>query len=169
MNMARAKTSPAAEPQPAGPAPKPRQLRSKGPLGPSEADIVVYAGLAEGHLTGTPENLVIKTKAIMHLVTDRPAFASAIAHKHLVETNAEVALPDQMNRLNLAMRSLPATDREAAVAGSLELVDAALQDAFRILLFTDEAKPEVPDCFKGWKASKPDNRSTPAVITLTRD
>lgn len=145
-----------------------RKLRSKGSLNPSEPEVTVYAGLKDGAITATPA-IQIKTKAVSHLATDNGALADAIAHKLRIEGDELNSLATRVSRLGYDMRLLPFDERDVAVAGSLELIDIALQDAFKVLLFTDEAKPELPPEFNGWKASKPDSRSTPAVITLTRE
>lgn len=154
---------------PAAPiAPFKRKLRSKGPLNSTETDIVVYAGLSNGEITATPLDIQVKNRAVPYLLTDQPTMAAAIAHKIRIEANEQADLLLQANRLTSGLADRPIAEREAAVAGSLELIDIALRDAFRVLLFTTDAKPEVPAEFKDWKASKPDTRTSPAVITLVR-
>jgi hypothetical protein len=166
--MARAKTA-SAKPVEAGSAPK-RLLRAKGPLSPSETELVVYAGLNSGHLVETPGSFELKAKAIANLVTDNPALASFLAHKNLIPVEGDADLKLKLMRLQFDGHRAPVSEREAAVAGSQAIIDAALTDAYRVVLFlSDEADQAVPEMFADWKVGKPDKRSSPPTITITRE
>lgn len=145
-----------------------RLLRSKGPLSASEIEITVFAGVKDGALADTPQGFSTKMRAAPHLISDRRELADAIPHRTLVAVEGEGAFRSRMLEMHLGRSSIPISDREAVIAGSLPIIDAALGDAFRIVLVGDEEDLKVPAFLADWKAGKPDKRSSPATLTLTR-
>lgn len=164
--MARTKKQP--EPElPVAAVPR-RILRCKGPLSPSEIEITALVGVKGGQLADTPDGFAPKIKNIKILVSDKASFADSVPHKDFVQIEDEAAFRQRMLELTFQHHEMRTTNREATVAGSLPILDAALRDAFKIILVGDDETPTVPAFLSDWKASKVDNHSSHPTITLTR-
>ncbi len=161
--MGKAKTK--AEPQAVAQA-SPRHLRSLGPLSPSETEIIVYAGLKDGRLIATPDAVAVNSRAVAHLITDKPSIAEGIAHKVLHTLEAVPAVHGETFSVG-SDRDLKASGaNQAAIGGSLELIEAVIQTAFKATLFLDGKGDTLPPEFDGWKKTKVDQKTTPPSISL---
>ncbi|QAY80486.1 hypothetical protein [Sphingosinicella sp. BN140058] len=164
--MARAKTI---AQQPAAPGAPRLHLRPKGPLSCAEIELTVYAAFSAGEFASTPETFSCRARAVPHLVTDKPTIAGILPHEHIIEVATAAEVQARLTQLRFSYPATVIDGRQASVAGSLDVIRAALPDAYRIVLFANDDDPSIGTVFKGWKISKPDKRSTPPTITLTRD
>ncbi|AXK44072.1 hypothetical protein [Erythrobacter aureus] len=163
--MARAKAKKDTQPVAVAVAPQ-RHLRSPGPLSPSETEIIVYAGLKDGKVVATPDKVSVNTRAVAHLITDRASIADGIAHKdlHVIEEVPAVSAQTFAIGSNRDLRA--SASNQAAIGGSIDLVDAVLQTAFKVTLFLEGSDDALPPEFDGWKKTKVDTKTTPPSISL---
>lgn len=162
--MARQKSKSSAE---ASSGPR-KLLRSRGPLSPGETEIIVYAGLKDQEIIATPDQLQLKSRAVINLITDRPALAANIPHRNLVEVSDVPTLRLRLMKVGRGSEPVLPAENQAAIAGGMEIIDSALPDAFKIILFVEDGDPVLPPLLSDWKAAKLDKRTSPPSITLVR-
>lgn len=149
--------------------PSPRKLlRSKGPLSPGETEVIVYAGLKNRKITPTPSSLN-NFRSVSHLITDNPSLADGIAHKTLIEIPDVPALRTKLMRIAHGPDRILPTENQAGIAGSMDILDSALPDAFKVVLFLEDGKADLPAILSDWKASKINGKTSPPSITLSRE
>lgn len=156
--MAKAKTI--SEPVPAAGV----RIQTKGPLGPSSPEVTIHASLEGGLLAGTPAGYSTRMRAASILVTDDPTIAARIPAR-TVMTVGEKGARATMLQAHFDARRMDPDERTIVVAGSAALIDAALDDSFRVVLAC-AADEEPPVSIAHWKTSRTKGSD---VTTLSRD
>ena len=148
-----------------GPAAAPTaRVQTRGPMGPSEPEITLHAGLSDGAFAATPPGHVVRSRPTTLLVTDDASTVARIPAKEalLVDgTGPRVAMRQALSR----MRDLPVEDRTIAVAGSTALLAEAIDDSFRVVLVC-EADEAPPHAVAHWRSSRAKGADS---VVLTRD
>lgn len=157
----------AKRPEPAKPTtPMPNGMRrqTRGPLGPGTPEVTIHGSFSEGRLAGTPEDATSKTRISTILVTDLADAAERFAHRQLVmvgDAGPRVA----MHEADRIARLLPSEERTIVVAGTSPLLEAALDDAWKVVARLEGADA-IPPAISEWRTSR--TKGSP-IITLTRD
>lgn len=147
---------------------KKRRYMPLGPISPSSTEITVIAGLVDGDIAATPSDFTYKSKPTAHLICDHSDLSQKIPNADLRQVADCSELHGCMMDIMANRLTTGANDNQATIAGSIELVEAGLKDACKVVLFTSGAEVQVPEGFDGWKVSKLDTRSNPHSFTLTR-
>lgn len=138
--------------------------QTRGPLGPGIPELSIFAALAGDELAATPGDMTHKGRKIGILVTDDPSCEGRFAHDAIEmvgERHPRVALLSAC----MAAKALPHEDRIITVAGSAELVNAALDDSWRVVIRCAADAPP-PRCLTDWRTSRPKGSD---ATSLTRD
>jgi hypothetical protein len=127
-------------------------------------ELTIFAGDAGDVLAATPADMTHRGRKVGILVTDDESCTDRFAHD-VLET-----VGDRTPRLALlsawmAAKGLTHDDRIITVAGSASLVNAALDDSWRVVIRCDaDAAP--PHCLAEWRTSRPKGSD---ATSLTRD
>lgn len=160
--MAKPKTK--QQPEPATPAVRMPRKQTRGPLSPSVPEVSVFLAVNDGNFLATPAQMTHKGRKFGTLVTDDESCIDRFAHSEVVIVRAEAP---RLALLNTSMRLMhsPIEERVMLVAGSAELVEAALDDAWRVVAQCPADTP-APYTISDWRMSRPKDA---AVTTFTRD
>jgi len=136
----------------------------RGPLGPSVPEVSVFASFKDGAMHDTPVDMTFKGRKVGILVTDDPTCASRFAHADLVEVGERTPRMALLET-HFGILGRPIEERVILVAGSAALVEAALQDAWRVVA---QVEPEeaAPYGISDWRSSRAKDATT---TTYTRD
>lgn len=152
------------QPDPATTAIAGPRRQTRGPLGPGMPELSIFAALAGNELAATPGDMTHRGRKVGILVTDDPSCADRFAHER-VETVGERAPRIALLSAWMASKALPHEDRIITVAGSAALVNAALDDSWRVVIRCDADAPS-PHCLAEWRTSRPKGSD---ATSLTRD
>lgn len=145
-----------------------RRLLPHGPLSASETEVIVYAGLKGGEVVATPDDFTSRAKPVQNLISDRPGVDANISCKQFHQVEDLNGLHCRLMRIHSSRSNAAANENQAAVAGSMDLVNQALKDAFKVVLYVEDGDENPPAEFAAWKAAKLDSKTTPPSITLVR-
>lgn len=140
------------------------RIQTRGPLGPSTPEVTIHSGVEAGALSGTPSGYSTRMRATSILVTDDASLEGRIPAREIIVAEAG-AQRATMLRAHFAAMALPIEERTISVAGSARMVDAALDDAFRVVLSCD-SDDTPPTAIAAWRSSRPKGSD---VTTMTRD
>lgn len=140
------------------------RIQTRGPLGPSSPEVTIHASLADAGLGATPADYSTRMRAASILVTDDPTTATRIPCKSTILVD-EKGPRAAMLKAHFESRGLDMDERTIVVAGSGAMVEAALDDAFRVVLACP-ADAEPPASIAHWKTSRTKGSD---VTILTRD
>lgn len=136
----------------------------RGPLGPSAPEVSVFASFEDGAIAATPSDMTHRGRRTGLLVTDDATCVDRFSHADVVmvgERTPRLALLEAF----FAVRGRPLEERIMLVAGSAALVEAALDDAWRVVSQVAPDEP-APYGISEWRSSRlKDSTST----TYTRD
>lgn len=141
-----------------------QRIQTRGPMGATVPEVTVHASIRDGLVASTPADYVTRMRSCSILVTDDPSSIGRIpARKSIVvdETGPRLA----MLKAHFEAMALAVEDRTIAVAGGDSMIDAALDDAFRVVLSCD-ADAAAPVALSTWRTSRPKGSD---VTTMTRD
>lgn len=151
-------------PDPATPTAAQGRRHPRGPIGPTVPEVSVFAAFKDGAMAATPAEMAFKGRRTGVLVTDDPTCTGRFSHAELIEVGdrpPRIALLET----HFAMMSRPIEDRIVLVAGSAALVEAALDDAWRVVAHVGPDE-EPPYGIAEWRMSRPKDAAT---TTYTRD
>lgn len=127
-------------------------------------ELSIFAGLDGDVLAATPSDMTHRGRKIGILVTDDPSCADRFSHDTLD------VVGDRAPRIALlgawmTAKRLPHEDRVITVTGSAALVNAALDDSWRVVIRC-EADAAAPYALAEWRTSRPKGSD---ATSLTRD
>lgn len=141
-----------------------QRIQTRGPMGATVPEVTIHASIREGMVACTPAQYATRMRPCSILVTDdADSIARIPARRMIVVDEAGPRLA--MLKAHFEAMALPIEERTIAVAGGDAMVDAALDDAFRVVLSCD-AGDDVPIALSTWRTSRPKGSD---VTTMTRD
>lgn len=159
--MAKPKTK--QPPEAATPAPRMPHKQTTGPLSPSVPEVTVYLATKDGVFMATPSDMSHKGRKLGTLVTDDESCIDRFAHSEVVIVQE---MPPRLALVETSLRLMhsPMDERVMIVAGSADLVAAAIDDAWKVVAQCPAADP-APYTISDWRVSRPKEA---AVTTYTR-
>lgn len=151
-------------PDPATPNTSQGRRHPRGPIGPTVPEVSVFAAFKDAAMAATPADMAFRGRKIGVLVTDDPSCIGRFSHAELVEVGER---PPRLALLetHFTMMRKPIEERVVIVAGSAALVEAALDDAWRVVAQVAADEPP-PYGIAEWRMSRPKDATT---TTYSRD
>lgn len=145
------------------PAPAGQKKQIRGPLSPMSPEVTLYTTIIDGKFAATSQ-LPPRPRSASILVTDDAQLVPNLSHSELILVG-ETPPRQAVTHAYWKALALATQDRTITIAGSPSLIEASLDEAFRIVAECPD-NTVLPFPIAEWRANRAKGSET---ITLTRD